>query len=506
MSVPNRPVQGHTPLSSTTGVAYASPVIASMLIIGALAVVQGIYATYFGLPLATIATVILLARIFDAVTDPLIGFCADRYYQRHGSYKPFIIAGAFLLLLGSYFLYIPASESALQSAAAGGEPVVISAGYFLVWYLLLYLGATLFEIPHLAWGRELSPDPQSRVRIYGWRTVALYLGSLLFYALPLMPLIGEGEFTPGALRWVVVLGVVLLLVLLTVSMLTTPNGQGPMPAISHNPSSVSLVCRLRQLTFELSSNRPLLFLIVALVSSLVPIAGMWFTLLFIFVDSYLQLGGEFARASSLSLLVGIAMVPLWAGLSRRWGKQAAVVTSLLIGAAGLAITGLLEPGGSGPVLLLTVMVLCYGMSFTAMSVLVPPLLTDVIDYSRWKFGQDRAATYFSLYMMMNKAAVAGGGALGLAMASAVGFAPGASSHSEEAITGLRWAIAWLPALLVLGSAALFTRLPLNARRQAIVQRRLQVLDRRSSISPGHQNTVSATFLKPDPQPAGSTIA
>ena len=500
MSVPNRPIQNLAPLPATTGLSYASPVVASMLIIGALAVVQGIYAKHFGLPLTTIATVILLARVFDAVTDPLIGLCADRYYQRHGSYKPFIVAGAFLLLLGSYCLYIPASESALQTAAAGGEPVVVSAGYFLLWYLLLYLGSTLFDIPHLAWGRELTPEPQSRVRLYGWRTVTTYLGALLFYALPLMPLIGEGEFTPQSLRWVVVLGGLLLVVLVTLSIYTTPNGLRS--AAPQARSSTSLLCRLRQFVGELISHRPLALFLAALVCALVPISGMWFTLIFIFVDSYLQLGGEFAQASTVSLLVGIAVVPLWAGVSRRLGKQAAIIISLLFSATGLAVTGLLEPGGSGPVLLLAVMVLCYGIGFTAIGVLGPPLLTDVIDYSHWKFGRDRAATYFSLYTMVSKSAMAGGGALGLALAGSVGFDPSASSHSDEAIAGLRWAIAWLPAVLVLCSAVLFSRLPLNTRRQAIVQRRLQALDNQPSPSPDYPSTTSQPFIKPNPQPAG----
>ena len=47
-------------------------------------IVQGIYAKYFGLALTTIAAVVLLVRISDAITDPLIGYLSDRYQDRYG--------------------------------------------------------------------------------------------------------------------------------------------------------------------------------------------------------------------------------------------------------------------------------------------------------------------------------------------------------------------------------------------------------------------------------------
>ena len=470
MSTSNNPVVGPNSISSKISFLYASPVTASMLIMGALAVVQGIYAKYFGLPLTTIASVILLVRLFDAVTDPLIGLCADHYYQRRGSYKPFVLSGAALLLISSYFLYIPVSEQALQVAEAGGEPIIISAGYFLGWYMALYLGATLFEIPHLAWGRELTLDPQARVRIYGWRTVAAYVGLLLFYAVPLMPMIGGGEFTPRTLHWVVILGALLLFVLLPASLYATPAGQRL--ALPPGPSTAPMAHQLQSYIRELISNRPLVIFILAVVCCLVPISGMWFTLIFIFVDSYLALGGTFAQASTLSIILGLVMVPVWTALAQRFGKQAAIVTSLLFSAAGLGLTGLLSPGSSAALLLIVVMALCYGIGFTALGVLCPPMLSDIIDYSRWKYGRDRAASYFSFYTMMNKVATAGGGALGLAIAGSFGFDPAIEIHSDKAIAGLRLAIAWLPAVLVLFGAVLFARLPLSRRRHSIVCRRL----------------------------------
>ena len=69
--------------------AYAIPSIGMALISSPVTpVLGGIYAKHFGLSLAAIASVMLIARIFDAVTDPVIGYYSDRWRIRTGSRKP----------------------------------------------------------------------------------------------------------------------------------------------------------------------------------------------------------------------------------------------------------------------------------------------------------------------------------------------------------------------------------------------------------------------------------
>ena len=80
--------------------------------------------------------------------------------------------------------------------------------------------------------------------------------------------------------------------------------------------------------------------------------------------------------------------------------------------------------------------------------MVPSLLSDIVDYGTWKFGADRAGTYFSLYTFINKAVGALGGAMGLAIAGWVGFDPTTTTHSDMSISGVRFAIAWIPALFI----------------------------------------------------------
>ena len=95
---------------------FSLPVVGVMFLYGPLGIIQGIYAKYFGFSLTTIAIVFMIARLFDAVSDPLIGYLSDRYYQRNGSRKRFVLLGAILLFTSSYLLYVPADLNIFQAS------------------------------------------------------------------------------------------------------------------------------------------------------------------------------------------------------------------------------------------------------------------------------------------------------------------------------------------------------------------------------------------------------
>ena len=145
-------------------VLYAAPVAAFSLMTGAMNIAQALYAKYFGLSLATIATVLLLSRIFDAFTDPLIGTLSDRYQTYHGTRKPFIIAGALLFVISAYFLFIPGEFAPLTSIdPTDTDSRQVSAIYFVLALFAFYLAWTLFDIPHLAWAVRSRPVVRTRI-------------------------------------------------------------------------------------------------------------------------------------------------------------------------------------------------------------------------------------------------------------------------------------------------------------------------------------------------------
>lgn len=435
---------------------YALPTTAVAFLFGPVAMLQGIYATYFGLSLASVAMVILIARLFDAITDPIIGYCSDRYYARTGSRKPFIVAGGLLLIISSFFLYVPSSAE-------------VSFFYFLLWSVFFYLAWTLFEIPHLAWGAELAPDSLRKNKIYSVRALCGAVGGFLFYVLPLLPLFETRDITPRTLMWSVGFGAILMVVTLCICITATPHGDPVRPANNGvNPGS-----KKSHFTKQLKliiSNKPFMLFLLALLFYGVG-AGMGLPLLFVFIDSYLKLGDKLAQVFLMVTIFNILLLGVCYKLAHILSKKIAWCFGTIVISIGMYGSSLLVEGETGWIMLLLVMAIINGGS-TMLAIMAPSILGDIIDYAKWKFDVDCGATYFSAYALIGKANIALGGALSLAIAGWYDFDPTNDLHTASQILGLRIAIAYVPAVLVLVSAVLICMNPLSRRRHAIICRRL----------------------------------
>lgn len=463
-------IQGSA-LSWSQRVNYALPLLPLYFLAGPITVLQGIYAKHFGLALTTIATVIFVVRLFDAITDPLIGYYSDRYFTCLGNRKPFFVGGSVLFVLSSWFLYVPLGFDPQQ------DYVSVSSGYFFGWFLVFYLAFTLFEIPHLAWGGELATNAREKNSIYAVRSFFVFFGSFLFFLVPLMPWFESSEITPQTLKVSVLVAGAWMMPLLYLSLRYVPN-------LKNSQRNDSYDCRfnkkedIRKVVRSVFANKPLLTLTLA--HSLSGFgSGMYLTLLFIFVDAYLELGAQFAWVYVVSFGLSILSLRLWYLLANYCGKQGTWITGMIFIAIGMVGSGMLSPSHTGQLELLFCLTLILS-GFAAFNVMVPSLLSDVVDYGTWKFGADRAATYFSLYTFVNKSMGALGGALGLAIAGWVGFDPAATLHSDIAIDGLRVGISWVPVVCIVFSVFFISRIPITARRHAIIQRQLDAQLARAS--------------------------
>lgn len=444
------------PYNLSQGVAYALPVLATSFLISSMPILQGIYVKHFGLPLTTIAMVILTARLFDAAIDPVIGYMSDRYYARTGSRKPFVIGGGLLLILSSYFLYIP--------------PVSVSAEYFLGWFIAFFIAWTLFEIPHLAWGGELSADSQDKSKIYSLRALAIYLGGMLFFVLPLLPFFETNEFTPQTLTWSVLAAGLLMLPLLYISAKAAPDGCFHQPSTQPVQQDKKQQRSFRNLLSIVFGNKPFLLFAIAFFFMGAG-AGMWVSLKFFFVDAYLGLGDKLALIFLISYIANILAVGGWYKLAAHLSKKGNWYLAMSMTLAGVIGSGLLIPGEGSWIPLLLIMIAVH-IGSAGIVVLAPSLLADIIDYGTWKLGQDHSGTYFSFYTLIIKGNAALGSALGLAVAGWYGFDASATTHTDDNVFGLRLSMVWIPMFLLLLSMVFIVVIPIDARRHAIIRNRL----------------------------------
>jgi len=264
-------------LSVSQQMAYALPVISVGVLMNLIGVVQGIYAKYFGLALTSIAAVVLVARLFDVVTDLLIGYFSDRQYARTGSRKPFVFFGSILMLVSGYFLFVPLTPAQLDASAE------VSVAYFLCWLLLFYFAFTILEIPHQSWGAGLASSSEEKNTIFSWRMAASTVGKILYTLIPFLPIFATREFTPETLRWSVYLVAILFIPSLYFSLTIAPD-----PITTHaTPKSY----RIRWST--LLKNKPLLLFFSAYLFHGTGI-GILFGVFFIYIDGYLGMGEHYA--------------------------------------------------------------------------------------------------------------------------------------------------------------------------------------------------------------------
>ena len=106
------------------------------------------YTADLGLTMGAVSGVLLLSRLFDAVTDPLIGWLSDRTRSRFGRRRLWMAASVPIFMLAVYKLFLPSGP--------------VTATYLLTWLVVLWLGWTLLYIPYYALGAEISPDYDER--------------------------------------------------------------------------------------------------------------------------------------------------------------------------------------------------------------------------------------------------------------------------------------------------------------------------------------------------------
>lgn len=426
---------------------YALPALPlAVVVFPSHAILPGFYAQHTRIPIAVIGMILIVARVFDAVVDPLIGFLSDATMARRKSRKPWLAAGAALLAIAVLPLYAPSP--------------VVGPFYFLGWFLAFYLGYSLIEVPLKAWGTELARNYVDRSRIATCLAVAFGLGNLAFALAPFLAASDARSFDATALEavgWGVAIAMPLTLI---AAAWLVPNGVVP----EADQTRIGAVLR------ALRCNRPLLhFLIMFVLTGLGQ--GVFYGMVFLYVTSVLGLQTAFVWVLLADALVTLASVPVWYALIRRLQKHRAWALGLAISAIALALMSWLAHGDRGLMpLLALVCVRAFGSGVT--QVAPTALLGDVVDYELFKRNVNQAANFHAMVSLATKFTAALGAGAGLMIAGFVGFDP-KIVNPPDVVAAFKLIALWIPALILVVGGIVAMGFPLDRRRHALVLRRLE---------------------------------
>jgi GPH family glycoside/pentoside/hexuronide:cation symporter len=436
------------------------------------------YTNVLGLSGILAGQAILIALVFDAVTDPLVGVLSDRTSGRLGRRHPYMLASALPLGLFFYGVFAP--------------PPDLTQTQLFLWmatFVVLCRGAmTLFHVPHLSLGAELSSDYEMRTRIVTERTVWSRLGGAMPGVLGLLwfmrdtPTHPDGRFNPAAYPDYALIAAISMTLVVLASSYWTRSRIPYLPRPSRDQQAQKVLSTLVHGTLQALRIRSFRALFFGNVVSFVAwgVAG---TLGLHMATFFWHISTEqlfiWGFAAGISVFVGLAV---WARLATLFDKRTVFLAGLAIYVAFTTPPFFLRAFGFWPevdsALYLPLMILTTGVlanfGIAAAMVTGGSMMADVTDEDELRSGRRREGVFFGATSFAAKASVGVGGLIAGIITDVVGISNLRSADEAGPDVVLQLGLAEGATILILISLAglVFSRYDLTRERHGEIQRSL----------------------------------
>lgn len=403
------------------------------------------YAHTLGLNLATVGLIFTVVRLADLLFDPFVGGLMDRTRTRWGQFRPWLLLGGPLVMVGTWMLFM---------ARPGVGPLYLSVGL-----VLAYVGYSIVVLSQMGMGAALTDDYKERSRVFAWWMVFNTVGQILVMAMPVFfadRIANDSSFTVRTMGWFILASVPL-----TIAVTVAAVREGDAPKQAHT-------ARLHDYLglFRLSSTR-LLLLTQLCVGLGLGISAAVFLFFFTMLKQvpFAYVGLQFVAF----YVVGVATAPVWSMISNRIGRHRA----LAIGCCGFAtymVLMMAMPPGN--------MVYFFGMGLLggtmacSVDMLPRSMMADVADEDRLVSGQDRTGMLFALLTVTHKFGQAMSIGIVYFALDLIGFKAGSPANSEAALRGVSILYGVVPGVLYITSAVVVGRFRLTPARHAAIRKEL----------------------------------
>jgi GPH family glycoside/pentoside/hexuronide:cation symporter len=398
------------------------------------------YTDVYGLDAATVTSIFLFVRIFDAITDPLMGALVDRTESRWGKFRPYLL-----------FLAIP---YAIASILVFTVPDLSEQGktiYAYATYAILMVLFTATNIPYFSLGNVITSDPGERVSLNSYRFVAATAGGLIITALviPLAGWLGGEDQAKGYSQAMMVMAI-LSVILFFICFATTKERVKP-----QNKGRKNIAGDIAQV---LANDQWRLLAIAILV--LVTAQTIKGTMAAFYISYYAE-----EAATLLSIFLSVWMLGGMLGsalakpLTNRFCKKNLWVTVCAISAALSALTYFI-----GPTNLIMIMLMQFFVGFfnQMMAPLIFSSMADVTDYGELKNDNRLDGLISSLTIFSLKIGLAIGGAVATYLLAVYGYQSGGVTQDDNVIHGILTIFTLLPAVGFVITAGIIASMKLSS--------------------------------------------
>lgn len=380
-----------------------------------------------------IGAAIFAGKLWDAVTDPVMGYISDTTRSRWGRRRPYVVASAIPMGVCFYLMFAPPELS-----STGNVLYLAAAG------IALYTFFTVFATPYLAWGAELATDYHERTEVVQIRALFGVLGGVAGAVAPVIIVRQFDDPRAGYAMMGLVLGAMIAASGLATGLAVAdrPVHSAPSAGFGHFLAGVRSTFHNRQFAIVFAT-----FCLMTVSASLGQAVQL------IVIKYHLGMYDAFPGIALTFALAYAASFPIWQSLSVRLGKSRALLAGLATSCVSPFGWLLVQPGNLPSMLVFMVIIGGLSGSIT----LAASQAADIVEADEQRTGEQRAGAYFGVWTLGLKTAGALGTLLGGVLLSTVGYLP-----DQEQPAGVTWwlvlALGPLQAIVHLGGYLVFRRL------------------------------------------------
>jgi len=388
----------------------------------------------------------LVPRLFDAITDPIMGFISDNTKSKWGRRKQYVLLGA--VIMGISFI--------VMWQLYKDNTVDYNFTYFLLWSLVFYVGLTIFSVPYVAMGYEMSNDFHERTNIMA---VAQFIGQWAWVIAPWFWVIMDDKsfFESGevAVRelaiWVGIICMIFAMIpAIFIKSKSTLNEKYDSITFKNILKSLHTIFIINfGQALKIKAFRKLCVATFLIFNAFNTVAAFtYFIIVFFLFNGATGPDGAWwwptLFGSVGALVTTFLVIPVVTQISKKIGKKKAFIVSQSVSIIGYIMLWFLFIPGKPYLFLFALPFFSFGIG--GLFTLMMSMTADVIDLDELNTGKRREGIFGAIYWWMVKFGFGIAGGLSGVIFSVIGWESGGATQSEEAFFGLRLFFSGLPIL------------------------------------------------------------
>ncbi|MDJ0646412.1 MAG: MFS transporter [Flavobacteriaceae bacterium] len=423
-------------------VAFGIGMLANQMFPAILGIFMIVLVQNLGFPGWMWSLVYFFPRIFDAITDPIMGYISDNTKSKWGRRRLYVLIGGLLMGVAYIFMWQLYKENSLQ----------YNFWYFFLWSIVFYLGLTIFSVPYVAMGYEMSDNFHERTNIMA---VAQWIGQWAWVIAPwFWVIMYDPDWFPSAEAaarelaiWVAIPCTICAIVpaLFIKSEPTLDKDYEPLNATAIG-SSLKNIYKSFIEAFKIREFRKLCGATFLVYNAFNTVAALTF-----FVIVYKLFNGDPDASGMWVALFGclgalgttFIVIPTVTWMSKVMGKKKAFLVTQGISVIGYILLYFLFIPGKPWMYIIALPLFSFGIG--SLFTIMMSMTADVIDIDELNSGKRREGIFGAIYWWMVKVGFAIAGALSGVIIAIVGFNPDlVTTDQQSAVDGLHAFFCFFP--------------------------------------------------------------